>query len=74
MSSPETKNFLWKIVTGDEQWIMYDNPKHTHSLVDPEHSRQKSPSVHLMEHEGCTVTAGHTSKPIIVLSICDVAK
>uniref|UniRef100_A0A1I7XHW9 EF-hand domain-containing protein n=1 Tax=Heterorhabditis bacteriophora TaxID=37862 RepID=A0A1I7XHW9_HETBA len=29
------KNFLWKIVTGDEKWIMYDNPKRTHSWVDP---------------------------------------
>uniref|UniRef100_A0A1I7WJA7 Transposase n=1 Tax=Heterorhabditis bacteriophora TaxID=37862 RepID=A0A1I7WJA7_HETBA len=25
------KNFLWKIVTGDEKWIMYDNPKRTYS-------------------------------------------
>uniref|UniRef100_A0A1I7WA03 WW domain-containing protein n=1 Tax=Heterorhabditis bacteriophora TaxID=37862 RepID=A0A1I7WA03_HETBA len=29
------KNFLWKIDTGDEKWIMYDNPKRTHSWVDP---------------------------------------
>uniref|UniRef100_A0A1I7XV51 Mariner Mos1 transposase n=1 Tax=Heterorhabditis bacteriophora TaxID=37862 RepID=A0A1I7XV51_HETBA len=29
------KNFLWEIVTGDEKWIMYDNPKRTHSWVDP---------------------------------------
>uniref|UniRef100_A0A1I7WWR0 Mariner Mos1 transposase n=1 Tax=Heterorhabditis bacteriophora TaxID=37862 RepID=A0A1I7WWR0_HETBA len=29
------KNFLWKIVTGDEQWIMYDNPRHTHSWIEP---------------------------------------
>uniref|UniRef100_A0A1I7XQR4 SSD domain-containing protein n=1 Tax=Heterorhabditis bacteriophora TaxID=37862 RepID=A0A1I7XQR4_HETBA len=29
------KNFLWKIVTGDEKWIMYDNPKRTYSWVDP---------------------------------------
>uniref|UniRef100_A0A1I7X509 DUF659 domain-containing protein n=1 Tax=Heterorhabditis bacteriophora TaxID=37862 RepID=A0A1I7X509_HETBA len=28
------KNFLWKIVTGEEKWIMYDNIKHTHSWVD----------------------------------------
>uniref|UniRef100_A0A1I7WHD0 Mariner Mos1 transposase n=1 Tax=Heterorhabditis bacteriophora TaxID=37862 RepID=A0A1I7WHD0_HETBA len=29
------KNLLWKIVTGDKKWIMYDNPKHAHSWVDP---------------------------------------
>uniref|UniRef100_A0A1I7XHJ6 Mariner Mos1 transposase n=1 Tax=Heterorhabditis bacteriophora TaxID=37862 RepID=A0A1I7XHJ6_HETBA len=29
------KNFLWKIVTGDEKWIMYDNSKRTHSWVYP---------------------------------------
>uniref|UniRef100_A0A1I7XHV8 Mariner Mos1 transposase n=1 Tax=Heterorhabditis bacteriophora TaxID=37862 RepID=A0A1I7XHV8_HETBA len=29
------KNHLWKIVTGDEKWIIYDNPKRTHSWVDP---------------------------------------
>ena len=22
----QKKNFLWKIVTGDEKWIFYDNP------------------------------------------------
>uniref|UniRef100_A0A1I7XBU1 Reverse transcriptase n=1 Tax=Heterorhabditis bacteriophora TaxID=37862 RepID=A0A1I7XBU1_HETBA len=29
------KNYLWKIVTGDEKWIMYNNRKCTHSWVDP---------------------------------------
>ncbi|MEZ0498455.1 ArsR family transcriptional regulator [Sphingomonas sp. IW22] len=29
------KDFLWKIVTGDEKWIGYDNPKRIHSWVDP---------------------------------------
>uniref|UniRef100_A0A1I7WHB1 HTH_48 domain-containing protein n=1 Tax=Heterorhabditis bacteriophora TaxID=37862 RepID=A0A1I7WHB1_HETBA len=36
------KNFLWKIVTGDEKWIMYDNPKRTHSWVDPNTHIKKS--------------------------------
>uniref|UniRef100_A0A1I7X9Z9 HTH_48 domain-containing protein n=1 Tax=Heterorhabditis bacteriophora TaxID=37862 RepID=A0A1I7X9Z9_HETBA len=51
------KNFLWKIVNGNEIWIIYDNPKHTHSWVDPGQptSTQKSPSVHLVRHEGCAV-------------------
>jgi len=29
------KEFLWKIVTGDKKWIMYDNPKCIHSWIDP---------------------------------------
>uniref|UniRef100_A0A1I7X9E7 Mariner Mos1 transposase n=1 Tax=Heterorhabditis bacteriophora TaxID=37862 RepID=A0A1I7X9E7_HETBA len=29
------KNFLWEIVTGNEKWTVYDNPKHTHSWLDP---------------------------------------
>uniref|UniRef100_A0A1I7X9Y5 HTH_48 domain-containing protein n=1 Tax=Heterorhabditis bacteriophora TaxID=37862 RepID=A0A1I7X9Y5_HETBA len=29
------KNFLWKIVNGNEIWIIYDNPKHTHSWAYP---------------------------------------
>uniref|UniRef100_A0A1I7WNM9 HTH_48 domain-containing protein n=1 Tax=Heterorhabditis bacteriophora TaxID=37862 RepID=A0A1I7WNM9_HETBA len=52
------KNFLWKIVTGDEKWIMYDNSKHAHSWVDcrlPTTSTEKSPSVHLVGHEACAV-------------------
>uniref|UniRef100_A0A1I7WYM7 Aspartate--tRNA ligase, cytoplasmic n=1 Tax=Heterorhabditis bacteriophora TaxID=37862 RepID=A0A1I7WYM7_HETBA len=35
MNSPKTKNFLWKIVTGDKKWIIYGNPKRTYSWVDP---------------------------------------
>uniref|UniRef100_A0A1I7XDY0 HTH_48 domain-containing protein n=1 Tax=Heterorhabditis bacteriophora TaxID=37862 RepID=A0A1I7XDY0_HETBA len=30
LAKQRKKNFLWKIVTGEERWIMYDNPKHTH--------------------------------------------
>uniref|UniRef100_A0A1I7WVR3 WWE domain-containing protein n=1 Tax=Heterorhabditis bacteriophora TaxID=37862 RepID=A0A1I7WVR3_HETBA len=49
------KNFLWKIVTGDEKWIMYDNPKHTHSWLDPgqQTTSTANPSVHLVGYEGC---------------------
>jgi len=25
------KTFLWKIITYHKKWIMYDNPKRTHS-------------------------------------------
>uniref|UniRef100_A0A1I7XS11 HTH_48 domain-containing protein n=1 Tax=Heterorhabditis bacteriophora TaxID=37862 RepID=A0A1I7XS11_HETBA len=43
------KNFLWKIVTGDEKWIMYDNPKHTHSWVDPgqQTTSTAKPNIHV---------------------------
>lgn len=29
------KSFLWRIVTGDEKWIYFDNPKRKKSWVDP---------------------------------------
>lgn len=29
------KSFLWRIVTGDEKWIYYDNPKRKKSWVNP---------------------------------------
>nr|KAF6349106.1 hypothetical protein mMyoMyo1_011662 [Myotis myotis] len=31
----ERKSFLHRIVTGDEKWIYFENPKHTKSWVDP---------------------------------------
>jgi len=29
------KSFLWRIVTNDEKWIYFDNPKQKKSWVDP---------------------------------------
>ena len=29
------KSFLWKIVTGDEKWIYFDNPKRKHHWIYP---------------------------------------
>uniref|UniRef100_A0A1I7XMI5 Histone-lysine N-methyltransferase SETMAR n=1 Tax=Heterorhabditis bacteriophora TaxID=37862 RepID=A0A1I7XMI5_HETBA len=50
------KNVLWKITTDNEKWIMYDNPKHVHihgkTPDSQQHQRKKSPSVHLVGHEG----------------------
>lgn len=37
----ERKSFLHKILTGDEKWIYYENPKRQKSWVDPgKHSKQ----------------------------------
>jgi len=33
------KHFLHKIITGDEKWIFYDNPKRRKSWVDPSHRK-----------------------------------
>uniref|UniRef100_A0A1I7WI42 WW domain-containing protein n=1 Tax=Heterorhabditis bacteriophora TaxID=37862 RepID=A0A1I7WI42_HETBA len=52
------KNYLWKIVTGDEKWIMYNNRKCTHSWVDPGQpttSTPERPSVHLVGYKTCAV-------------------
>jgi len=53
------KDFLHKIITGDEKWILYDNPKHRKSWVDPRpwvnhrHRRQNS-----MPRRFCSVSDG----------------
>uniref|UniRef100_A0A1I7X6K8 HTH_48 domain-containing protein n=1 Tax=Heterorhabditis bacteriophora TaxID=37862 RepID=A0A1I7X6K8_HETBA len=77
----QRKDFLWKIDTADEKWIMYDNPKRTHSWVYPRQptTSTPNPSVHLVGYEGCavyellqpgeTVTAGRydRSRNVILL-------
>ncbi len=35
LSRYKKKNFLHKIITGDEKWILYDNPKRRKAWVDP---------------------------------------
>lgn len=35
LSRYKRKNFLHKIITGDEKWILYDNPKRRKAWVDP---------------------------------------
>ena len=35
LNKQRRKSFLWKIVTGDEKWILYDNPKRRKSWVNP---------------------------------------
>ena len=43
------KPFLHRIVTGDEKWIQYDNPKRKKSYVRPGNAR------YLVGSEGCAV-------------------
>lgn len=35
LARQQKKDFLWKIVTGDEKWVYYDNPRRKKSWVDP---------------------------------------
>jgi len=37
------KYFLWRIVTGDEKWVCYENPVRKRRLVDPEKSSSSVP-------------------------------
>jgi len=34
LSKFRKKDYLYKIITGDEKWILYDNPKHRESWID----------------------------------------
>jgi len=36
LSKFRKKDFLHKIITGDKNWIFYDNSKHRKSWVDPD--------------------------------------
>lgn len=35
LSRHKKKSFLWKLVTGDEKWVYYENPKRRKHWVDP---------------------------------------
>lgn len=35
LAKQRKKSFLWRIVTGDEKWIYFENPKRKKSWVDP---------------------------------------
>jgi len=35
LSKFRQKYFLQNIITGDEKWILYDNPRHRKSWIDP---------------------------------------
>ncbi|EGI60167.1 Mariner Mos1 transposase [Acromyrmex echinatior] len=41
LNKQHRKSFLWKIATGDEKWIFYDNPKKRKHYVDPGHRERE---------------------------------
>lgn len=45
------KSFLWRIVTGDEKWIFFDNPKRPHSWVDPGQPATSTPKRNIHGHK-----------------------
>ena len=56
------KSFLHRIVTGDEKWIHYDNPKRKKSYVKPsqingkaEYPWREGNALYLVGSEGCAV-------------------
>jgi len=47
LSKFRKKDFLRNIITGDEKWIMYDNPKHRKSWVDPGQPSISTPKLNI---------------------------
>jgi len=43
LSKFRKKDVLHKIITGDEKWIFYDNPKRRKSWIDPNQSSSSTP-------------------------------
>lgn len=41
LSQFKRKHFLHNIITGDKKWILYDNPKHRKTWVNPGHQREQ---------------------------------
>ena len=41
--SEKQKNFMWRLVTGNEKWIFFDNPKKDKSWVFPKETSLKKP-------------------------------
>jgi len=71
LSKFRKKDFLYKIITSDEKWIPYDNPKRRKSWVDPgqpstidtktQYPRQESFALYLVGLEKCVVLRVVTS-------------
>ena len=39
----QKKDFLWKIVAGDEKWIYFDNPNNKKQWLSPGHASAQTP-------------------------------
>uniref|UniRef100_A0A1I7X5R1 phosphoribosylamine--glycine ligase n=1 Tax=Heterorhabditis bacteriophora TaxID=37862 RepID=A0A1I7X5R1_HETBA len=55
-------NCLWKIVTDDEKWIMYDNPKHTHIHVYTPDSQQHLRQSQILTPKKCFCASGRARR------------
>lgn len=51
LARQKKKSFLWRIVTGDEKWIYYDNPKRKKSWVDPGQPSTSQPKRNIHGHK-----------------------
>jgi len=49
LSKFRKKDFLHKIITGDEKWIPYDNPKCRKAWVDPGQSLTSTPKPNIQD-------------------------
>ena len=47
LSRHRRKSFLWRIVTGDEKWVYYENPQRKRSLVDAGQPSTSTPKPNL---------------------------
>ncbi|GFT75828.1 mariner Mos1 transposase [Trichonephila clavipes] len=56
LASYKRKSYLHRIVTGDEKWIYFENPKRNRSYVDPE-SRPNRPQ----DNAVCFLGSGETN-------------
>jgi len=52
------KSFLWKIVTGNEKWILYDNPKRKKYEQIPANPQHRSQSSNASERWFCSAFGG----------------
>ena len=43
LKKQKSQNFMWRLVTGDEKWIFFDNPKKDKSWVFPKKTPSKKP-------------------------------
>lgn len=51
LSRNKKKSFLWRIVTGDEKWIFFNNPKRKKSWLDPGQASTTTTKRNLYDHK-----------------------